>query len=66
VIQCVTGEVDAVGQELASVTRSAQKDADCVRTSASKRGRKRAAKSAARRIKVIEVIAVISDETGIT
>jgi len=63
VIRCVTGEVAAVGQELASVTRSAPKDANCVRINASKSGAKRvakrAAKRAAKRIKVIKMIGVI-------
>ena len=42
-----------------SVTRNARKDASCIRTSASKRGARRVAKRAAKRIKVIKVIVAI-------
>jgi len=66
VIHCVTGEVAAVGQELASVTRSAPKDEDYVRTSASKSGASGGgAKRAAKRNKVMKAIKVIRVIEGI-
>jgi len=48
VIHCVTGEVAAVGQELASVTRGALKS-----------GAKKVAKEVAKRNKVIKAIKVM-------